>query len=349
MLVLQKGEKMSDLISIDDFLYKNRELPIVDVRAPIEYEKGHIPGAINIPLFTDIEREKIGICYKNSGHNLAVELGLEIVGPKLVLFVRECKKLNSELEIKVYCARGGMRSSSFVWLLATAGFKKVLRLEKGYKAFRNHVLDFFEKDYKLLVLSGMTGSGKTDILLEMEKIGLQVVDLEGLADHRGSAFGGIGKNPETSTEKFENSIFNKMMDFNLSTPIWIEDESRNVGKVLVPPAIFSKMEISHRYIVELDRDIRAERLAIDYTAYGNKTILDSLAILKKRLSERYLDIVEYVKNGQYKEAAILILPYYDKSYTKGLARRADEICTNIDLTEDNPAETAKKLKEMTNG
>ncbi len=178
---------------------------------------------------------------------------------------------------------------------------------------------------------------------------MQVIDLEGFADHRGSAFGGIGKNPETSSEKYENNIFNKMMDFDLSIPIWIEDESRNVGKVLVPPPIFARMETSKRFIVELSREIRAERLAIDYTAYGNQTILESLEIIKKRLSERYPAIVEYVNNGQYKEAAILILPYYDKSYTKGLARRSDELATVIKLDSDDPLKTAQMIKEMTNG
>lgn len=340
---------MSKLIPVDEFLSQNRDLPIIDVRAPIEFQKGHIPGAINIPLFTDNERANVGICYKEKGHDNAVELGLEIVGPKLAGFVKTCKDISKTMNIKVYCARGGMRSSSFVWLLETAGFKNVFRLEGGYKAFRNYVLDFFDRDYSLMVLSGMTGSGKTDILLEMEKIGLQVIDLEGFADHRGSAFGGIGKNPETSTEKYENSIFNKMMTFDLSKPIWVEDESRNVGKVLVPPAIFKKMETSHRIVVDLPREIRAERLAIDYTAYGNQTILDSLKILQRRLSERYPAIVEYVENGKYKEAAILILPYYDKSYGKGLARRADELCTTLTLTEDKPAETARKIKEITNG
>ncbi|QEN04442.1 tRNA 2-selenouridine(34) synthase MnmH [Thiospirochaeta perfilievii] len=340
---------MSKLISIEEFLYTNKDIPIIDVRSPLEYEKGHIPGAINIPLFNNEERAKVGTCYKQEGHDLAVELGLEIVGPKLASFTREAKKISPSLEIKVYCARGGMRSSSFVWLLETSGFKKVLRLEKGYKAFRNHVLDFFDKDYNLLVLSGMTGSGKTDILLEMEKLGLQVVDLEGFADHRGSAFGGIGKNPETSTEKYENSIFNKMKDFDLSKPIWVEDESRNVGKVLVPPAIFKKMETSHRVVIEVPRDIRAERLAKDYTAYGNETILDSLKIIQKRLSERYPKIVEYVKDGLYKEAAILILPYYDKSYTKGIDRRDKELCTILKLNKDDPKESAIKIKEITNG
>lgn len=340
---------MSNLITIDKFLNEHKGLPIIDVRSPLEFQKGHIPGAINIPLFSDDERAKVGTCYKKEGHDPAVELGFEIVGPKLAGFVKHCKSLNSNGEIKVYCARGGMRSSSFTWLLDTAGFKKVYRLENGYKAFRNYVLDFFEKDYTLEVLSGMTGSGKTDILLEMEKIDMQVIDLEGFADHRGSAFGGIGKSPETSTERYENNIFDKMQGFDLSKTIWIEDESRNVGKVLVPPAIFKRMETSHRFIVELSREIRAERLAIDYTGYGNDTILESLNIIKKRLSERFPAIVEYVNNREYKEAAILILPYYDKSYTKGLARRNDELCTNLKLIKDDPAGTAAKIKELTNG
>lgn len=340
---------MSNLISIEEFLKENRELPVIDVRSPIEFNKGHIPEAVNIPLFTDRERETIGICYKKNGHDQAVELGFEIVGPKLAGFVKQCKALNSNGEIKIYCARGGMRSSSFTWLLETAGFKNVYRLEKGYKAFRNYVLDFFEKDYKLYVLSGMTGSGKTDILLEMEKIDIQVIDLEGFADHRGSAFGGIGKNPETSTEKYENDIFNKMMGFDLSRPIWVEDESRNVGKVLVPPAIFKKMETSHRYIIELPREIRAERLAIDYTGYGNDTIIEALNIIKKRLSERFPAIIEHVNNKEYKEAAVLILPYYDKSYTKGLARRDEKLSTTLTLIKDNPADTAVKIKELSNG
>ena len=340
---------MSNVITINDFLNENRTLPIIDVRAPLEFEKGHIPGAINIPLFTNKERAQVGTCYKKEGHDAAVELGLEIVGPKLASFVKQCKSLKSNGEIKVYCARGGMRSSSFSWLLETAGFKKVYRLEKGYKAFRNYVLNFFEKEYTLKVLSGMTGSGKTDILLEMEKIGMQVIDLEGLANHRGSAFGGIGKTPETSTEKYENNIYNVMRNFDLKKPIWIEDESRNVGKVLVPPTIFKKMEISHRIIIDLPIEVRAQRLAIDYTGFGNEIILDSLNIIKKRLSERFPIIVEYVNNRKYKEAAILILPYYDKSYTKSLSRRDKELSTVIKLSSDNPKETAIKIKELADG
>ncbi len=340
---------MNDLIDIESFLSRNKELPIIDVRAPVEFEKGHIPGAINIPLFTDDERAKVGTSYKEDGKESAVELGLELVGPKLATFVRECKKLGSNREIKVYCARGGMRSSSFAWLLSTAGFKKVYRLEGGYKGYKRHVADFFTKDYKLQVLSGMTGSGKTDILLELENIGEQVLDLEGYADHRGSAFGGIGKNPLTSNEKYWNELYNKMGTFDLSKTIWIEDESRNVGKVSVPPPIFERMGKSHRYIINVPIEVRAERLARDYTAYGNQTILDSLEILKKRLSDRYPKIVEYVKSNKYKEAAILILPYYDKSYTKGLARRADEMCTTLETLEDKPLESAKILQEMNNG
>lgn len=340
---------MSKLIPIENFLNENTDYPIIDVRSPIEYNKGHIPGAVNIPLFTNRERVDVGICYKYNGRDKAVELGLEIVGPKLAGFVKQCKSLTDSGSIKVYCARGGMRSSSFCWLLETAGFKNVLRLERGYKSFRNHVLDFFEKDYTLHVVSGMTGTGKTDILLEMEKLGMQVVDLEGYANHRGSAFGAIGKTPETSTETYENNIFHKMNCFDLSQPIWVEDESRNVGKVLVPPAIFRKMEASHRVVIFTPIEVRAQRLARDYTGYGNETILESLGIIKKRLSERYPTIVEHIKAGEYKEAAILILPYYDKSYKKGIQRRDPDMCRFCNVDEDEPVKTAQMIKEIYNG
>ncbi|MBN2617108.1 MAG: tRNA 2-selenouridine(34) synthase MnmH [Spirochaetales bacterium] len=339
---------MSKVIPIDIFLNEDKSLPIIDVRSPLEYKKGHIPGAINIPLFSNRERADVGICYKKEGKDRAVELGLEIVGPKLSQFVKDVKKLGSE-SVKVYCARGGMRSSSFCWLMDTAGFKNVYRLEKGYKAFRNYALDYFEKEFNLKVISGMTGSGKTDILLEMEKQGEQVLDLEGFANHRGSAFGGIGKEPEASTEAYENKIFSKLFSFDLNKPIWIEDESRNVGKVLVPPSIFKKMETSFRIIVEVPIEVRAERLAKDYTGYGNETILESLNIIQKRLSERYPQIVQFINERKYKEAALLILPYYDKSYTKGIQRRPPENCTTIKVIKDEPSITAKKIKEIVNG
>lgn len=341
--------ELSKIVTIKDFLDRNTDLPIIDVRAPIEYNKGHIPGAVNMPLFSNSERAEVGICYKQKGKDAAVELGLEIVGPKLANFVRECKELSPSLKIKVYCARGGMRSGSFCWLLETAGFKSVLRLEKGYKAYRNLVVNFFASEYKLNVISGMTGSGKTDILLEMEKLGLQVVDLEGFAKHRGSAFGAVGKEPETSNEKFENKIFSKMMTFDLNKTVWVEDESRNVGRVLIPPPFFKKMETSPRFVVELSREIRAERLAKDYTGYGNETLLESLTIIRKRLSERYPIIVDHIKNGEYKKAAILILPYYDKSYKNGISRRDPEITQWLNISEDKPEETAKYIKEITNG
>ncbi|OQY37183.1 MAG: hypothetical protein B6229_08815 [Spirochaetaceae bacterium 4572_7] len=150
-----------------------------------------------------------------------------------------------------------------------------------------------------------------------------------------------------------------MRTFDLSKPIWLEDESRNVGKVLVPPGIFSKMEHSKRFIifskmehskrfiVEVPIEVRAEHLAKDYTGYGNQTIIDSLTILKKRLSERFPAIVEHINAREYKEAAILILPYYDKSYTKGLQRRDPKLSTIIALNSDDPVGSALKIKEMT--
>jgi tRNA 2-selenouridine synthase len=336
---------MTRILPIREFLETKRDYVIVDVRSPSEFNKGNIPGSINIPLFSDTERAIVGTCYKKEGHDKAVELGLQIVGPKLSIFVKEAKSLGNQRGIKIYCARGGMRSGSFAWLMETAGFKDVIRLKRGYKSFRNHVLDFFKTPFKLFVLSGMTGSGKTEILHEMDKMGLQVLDLEGFAGHRGSAFGAIGLNPEDSNQRYENNIFNKLTSFDLTKPVFVEDESRNVGKVLIPPDLYKQMETATRLVIELPLEIRAIRLAKEYTGYGDLTLLESVEIIGKKLSERYKPVIELIKEKNYQKAAELILPYYDKSYTKGLGRRDKTKSIYLNIKKDNPKEAAMEIKE----
>ncbi|MEY2794218.1 MAG: hypothetical protein RJA76_2210, partial [Bacteroidota bacterium] len=181
------------------------QVPILDVRSPGEFKRAHIPNALSLPLFTDEEREKVGICYKHQGKEKAVELGLEFVGPKLVNFVKYAKKVAFEGEILVHCWRGGMRSASMAWLLETAGLK-VFLLEGGYKSYRNFVLKIQSEPLPLRVLGGKTGSGKTELLREMKNAGFQVIDLEDLAKHRGSAFGHFGLEEQPSSEHFENLL-----------------------------------------------------------------------------------------------------------------------------------------------
>ena len=191
---------------VEEFLDKAQTLPIIDVRSPGEYQHAHIPGAISIPLFDNDERAQVGTKYKNAGKDSAVLLGLSLVGPKLADFVKQSKKLNPQgKEVLVHCWRGGMRSSSFAWLLDTAGLT-ASTLVGGYKAYRNTVLSAFSEPHNLIILGGKTGSGKTDILKELARQGEQIIDLEGLANHKGSTYGAIGQAPQPATEQFENLV-----------------------------------------------------------------------------------------------------------------------------------------------
>jgi len=219
-------------IQIDLFLELSKTNPIIDVRSPGEYEHAHIPGALNLPLFSNEERAEIGTIYKQRGRVKAVQRGLEVVGPKLAGFAKFALALQSE-NILIHCWRGGMRSSSMAWLLETVGINCTL-LTGGYKSYRSRVLTSFEKPLKIILLGGYTGSGKTDLIKLLKEQGEQVLDLEGLACHKGSAFGAIGQGEQPSSEQFENLLSLEMEALDGEKVVWIEDESRNVGKVFVP-------------------------------------------------------------------------------------------------------------------
>ena len=192
-------------IDIKEFLKLSETHPILDVRTPAEFTQGHIVNALNLPLFTNEERVLIGTLYKKQGKQPAVLKGLEVVGPKLHEYVNEAIKLNKTGTFLVHCWRGGMRSSSMAWFLETYGFK-CFTLKGGYKNYRKRVLESFNEEKNILVLGGKTGTGKTLILHELEKHKEQIIDLEKLAHHKGSSFGSLGEEPQSSQEQFENEL-----------------------------------------------------------------------------------------------------------------------------------------------
>ena len=173
-------------VSVSEHFLKDR--PVIDVRSPIEFDHGRIPHAINLPLFTDEERRIVGTCYKKSGKRPAIEKGLELIAFPRIL--QEIRNLKLPPSITLYCARGGMRSASMAWLLELLGYE-VLTIDGGYKSFRKWVHEQFFCSYNLRVLGGETGSGKTKLLQCLESVGEKIIDLEGLAHHRGSVFGGL--------------------------------------------------------------------------------------------------------------------------------------------------------------
>lgn len=324
----------------------NKALPIIDVRSPGEFEKGHIVGAVNIPLFNNDERAKVGTVYVQESKERAVELGYKLVTPKLQWFVEESQKAAPNSKVIVHCWRGGMRSASFAEHLEKNGFKEVYVIEGGYKAFRNHVLDFFEKRFDLKILGGYTGSGKTPTLIAMSRLDFQVIDLEGLANHKGSAFGAIGQKNQPSVEHFENILFQKMKKFDLSKPIWMEDESHNIGMVKLPIALFRQIRTAPLFFVDIPKNERTNHLVPEYTRCNPEQLIAATLRIGKRLGGQFVQqAIEDIEKNRFAEAALTILRYYDKYYLKGMKRRDPSSVISLNVNQVNPEKIARLVIE----
>ncbi|QHT70401.1 tRNA 2-selenouridine(34) synthase MnmH [Rhodocytophaga rosea] len=335
---------MSSLV-VNDFLEKAQALPVIDVRSPGEFAHGHIPGAYNIPLFDNEERAKVGTKYKQVSKEAAILLGLDIVGPKMSGFVKSAKKLAPAGEALVHCWRGGMRSGSFAWLLGTTGFK-VDTLQKGYKAYRQEVLHLFEQPFPFIVLGGKTGSGKTELLQELARAGEQVIDLEGLAHHKGSSFGAIGELPQPTTEQFENNLHAALHKLDLRRRIWVEDESITIGTVRLPAAIYNRIRQAPVIFIDVPKLIRIERLVQDYTGFDHHLLEQALERIKKRMGGLHFNLaMEALHARDYATVADLSLAYYDKAYLFGLDKRDTEKVYTLPLAEESLAEKVEKVIE----
>jgi len=334
---------MTKPLSIEQFLEKAKILPIIDVRSPGEFERGHIVGAVNIPLFENHERAEVGTRYKRVGKESAFLLGLDIVGPKLSGFVKKSKKVAPEGEVLVHCWRGGMRSGSFATLLGSAGMK-VYTLIGGYKKYRNHILEELGQTLNLIVLGGKTGSGKTEILHELAKQGEQILDLEGLANHKGSAFGMLGQAPQPMTEHFENMLYAEFAKLDPTRRIWVEDESRNIGCCNIPDVLWQQMRTTKVAFIDVDRPIRVQRLIEEYAHFSFdelKTATDR--ILKRLGGQHHKAAIEALENGDFSFGTDIALNYYDKAYLHGLSKREPSKITTFKVTENNPSATAAQL------
>ena len=328
---------------ISQFLELAQTLPVVDVRSPGEYRQGHIVGAVNIPLFNDEERAAVGTTYVQAGRSEAVLQGLELAGKKMRALCEAALALKSE-QLLVHCWRGGMRSQSMAWLFERVGLRCVV-LEKGYKAFRRAVLDEMTVLRELRVLSGYTGSGKTEILLELKKLGQQVVDLEGLAHHRGSAFGALGQLPQPSTEHFENLLFAELQKTDKTQPLWVEDESVNIGKVQITPAFFAQMKRAKTLQVLVSQPVRVQRLLREYGGFERTLLAESIQKVEKRLGyDKCKQALELCAAGELAQVAKMLLDYYDKAYKFQLSSCEPEKLTCLDIPDGTSvAEIAEKI------
>jgi tRNA 2-selenouridine synthase len=301
-------------IDVAEFLYNSKNELIIDVRAPIEFQKGHLPNAVNIPLFEDIERAEIGTLYKQQGKDIAVNRGLEIVSPKMTLFVNQVKALSKNKKAFVYCFRGGMRSNSFAWLMNTSGLDTCI-MKGGYKAFRNYVLQFFDKDRKLILLGGKTGSGKTDILKKLNALLFQTIDLEGLAHHKGSAFGAINEQSQNPQQVFEHDLFHGLSLLNETQSVILEDESQTIGFNKLPHSLWLQMKKATIIKLEIPFELRVQKLVDDYTTVNIEALKSCVIKISQQLGTLNTKLcLQYLDDKNLSDVARLSLLYYDRAY-----------------------------------
>ncbi|MEA3462061.1 MAG: tRNA 2-selenouridine(34) synthase MnmH [Bacteroidota bacterium] len=334
---------MAEHIDIGSFISHSARFPVIDVRTPSEYQQGHIPGALNIPLFDDHERKVVGTTYKQVNKEAAMYAGLDFAGKKLVRLAKEGERAAGKNKtLLVHCWRGGMRSMSMVWLFETMGITCYL-LEGGYKSYRAYVRVVLAYPLKLLVIGGRTGSGKTAILHHLKKSGEQVIDLEGLAHHKGSAFGALGEADQPSTEQFENELCREILTHDSEKVTWIEDESRNVGKCVIPGELYSRMKETEIVFLDISRELRARHLVGDYARYKQEDLRACVLKIEKRLGgDRTREALEFIDREDYYKTAMITLHYYDKAYMYSLEKNHEQyqVLTSEDV---DPVKNAELL------
>jgi len=302
------------IIIVEEFMTLKKSLPVVDVRSPAEFIEGHIPGAINFPIFEDDERAIIGTIYKKQGRTPAIEKGLEIVGPKMAQFAHQAIKIACTDKLLVHCWRGGMRSESMAWLFERVGIE-CFTLQGGYKSYRNYLIEKVGNIPRLIVIEGHTGSGKTDILHHLKQVGEQIIDLEGLANHKGSAFGGIGQRVQPTTQQFQNDLFDQFLDFDLAKRVWIEGESLKVGRVFLPDPLWNRMNEAHCIEILVPDSERISRLVCEYGRLPEELMENAILSLQKRLGIQLMnDILDDYRKKNLTSVAENLLEYYDQAY-----------------------------------
>jgi len=315
--------------------------PVFDVRSPGEYDHAHIPGAYSLPLFSNEERKVIGTLYKQQSREAAIKQGLDFFGVKMRLMVEEAEQVAQKSQSKtvlLHCWRGGMRSAGVAWLLDLYGFK-VFTLSGGYKAYRHWARSQFEKDYPLKVLGGYTGSGKTKVLEQLQREGKTIIDLEGIAKHKGSAFGSLDRIPQPSQEMFENLLATGLYSAKEAAEIWIEDESQRIGLINLPNAFWKTLRSSPVCFLDIPFENRLDHIVADYGRFDKEKLVNAIIRIQKRLGG--LDTknaINYLLENNIKECFRILLRYYDKHYRKALNNREqiEELlhtitCDSIDI------------------
>ena len=331
-----------DEVSVIEALCEENTL--IDVRTAQEYEKGSIPDAFNYPLFDNLERAEIGVIYRKIGKNAAVVKGLEFFEPRIQQFLSSLTDLKSK-RLVVFCARGGMRSASVVRLLQYQGFQAA-QLQGGYKSYRSYVLRQLRKPVPpLIVLHGRTGVGKTLLLKKLP----DHLDLEEFAGHRSSLFGAINKMPQTQ-KNFEALLAKKILELPNTRPVFIEGESRKVGKVFIPQSLAEAMKYGTLVLLQASFDTRIRRIVEEYKICDEQTFLQTDSILQsmqKVLGKKKAEqLRQWLRKGEFENIVhVLLEEYYDPRYQHAMIM--NEYALKLSAEDLNSA--AEKLIRFRNG
>ncbi len=332
----------------------NMQEPLfVDLRSPAEFLEANIPGSVNLPLLENEERAIVGTIYKKGLTQEAFDKGFSIIAPKLPEMYGKIKEISHEKNIVLYCWRGGMRSQSMSKLLDILGIKHFL-LQGGYKGFRKLVVSYFSEPLKqqFVVLDGLTGVGKTEIIKKLRMEGMPAIDLEKLADNRGSVFGHIGQSLPPSQKQFEARLFLELLRYKNESRIIVECESKRIGSVTLPETFFQAMQEGENVLVYDTLDNRIKRLIMTYLD-GNEFIpptdmellKDAVCHLKKRLGHKRVNyLIQLLSEGNTDEfVRTLLLDYYDPMYKYPPGPSQDY---EVNLNAQNMARTTAVLKEL---
>lgn len=329
------------------FIRSSENGTLIDARSESEFLAGHIPGAISLPILTDHERHLVGTTYKVKGPEQAVIEGAELVGPRLGELLKEAKDVIKRSPVYIYCWRGGKRSESLAWILKLAGYE-THTMQGGYKAYRSLLPQWCERELNLAILGGHTGSAKTEVLHSLKAMGEQVVDLEDLAKHKGSAFGNLEAAAQPTTEQMANNLFKEVDQMDPSKTIWVEDESRTIGTVYLPEPFFETMKSAPLYIIQRSKKERIDHLVNAYGNYPAQELELGFERIGKRLGGQHVKrAVECIQQGDLAEAVEIALSYYDKKYQHGMHKN-DHRTQEVDGKDLTPKQLAIKLLECHN-
>lgn len=342
-------------VNINRFLRLNRAYPIFDVRTPAEFEKGHIPGAINVPLFSNEERAIVGTSYKTRGRKTAILNGLDFVGPKMRAIVElveasiadfSAQRDSKKEAILFHCWRGGMRSESVAWLLELYGYRAIT-LQKGYKSFRKYVLDYFKKRQKIIIIGGFTGSAKTQILKVLSDQRGQTIDLESNANHKGSAFGNIGEKRQPTQEHFENLLASRLGEINNKEYLWLEDESQMTGKLRIPNDFWDQMRDAPVIFLRIPRELRRDYIISEYSKLEINLLKEAILKIERKMGgDNTRKAIKYLESRNFANTTDILLDYYDKTYEYSLSKRNPDKIFNLESDTIDPKKNAEKILEL---